>query len=236
MRTTGAIESFSIPFGSSELKGDVCRIGDDKLKILFLHGAGTSNRKRYKSLQEFLMEYGEGSCVFDFIGHGETGGDLSKSTLSERTAQALKVIEAQKIATPLILVGASMGAYTAVKISNVKEVGKLILFVPAMYSSEAYDIPFDDRFSHIIRKEKSWLESDAWSILSNFKGELLVIQAGQDDVIPKELVDKVFESTQTAKKKELYVVPDAPHRILRYLDEHPGERKQVFDKILNFIK
>jgi dipeptidyl aminopeptidase/acylaminoacyl peptidase len=80
------------------------------------------------------------------------------------------------------------------------------------------------------------MKSDAWNILSSFQGELLVIQAGQDDVIPKELVEKIFESAQAAKKKELCVVPGAPHRILRYLDEYPEERKRVFDKILDFIK
>jgi alpha-beta hydrolase superfamily lysophospholipase len=229
------INVFSTPFDNYVLKGDIYSAADEKSEILVLHGAGISSRKRYDTLREFLLAYKIGLCAFDCIGHGETGGNLSGSSLKERTEQALTIIEAQKLSAPLILVGASMGAYTAIKLSGLREVDKLILFVPAVYSAEAYEVLFTDQFSEIIRKPKSWMQSDAWEILSKFRGELLVIQAGQDDVIPKELVTKSFESASIARKKELCVVSDAPHQILGYLNDHPEEREKVFNKIADFI-
>lgn len=235
MEITAPKEFFSLPFGTKTLKGDACHPVNEKFSILVLHGAGGSNRKRYDLLREFLWRRGIGSVAFDLLGHGETGGNLSDSSLKERTEQALKIIESQQLSTPLILIGASMGAYTAVKITSLREVGKLVLFVPAMYAAEAYEALFTNQFSEIIRKPNSWISSDAWEILSKFRGELLLIQAEGDDVIPKEVVEKIFESASAVHKKELYVVPESSHQILRYLDEHAEARESVFNKIFEFI-
>jgi len=64
-----------IDFGGTALSGDTIH-ADAGPKWLFLHGAGTSDRKRFDKLRVLLAQEGVGSCSFDFIGHGETKGSI----------------------------------------------------------------------------------------------------------------------------------------------------------------
>jgi pimeloyl-ACP methyl ester carboxylesterase len=198
---------FRIPFEDYGLAGDVA---SEPCSVLVLHGAGTSNRKRFVRLRSGLHAEGVPTCSFDFIGHGETGGELGRSSLKERTLQASRVIEAC-LNEPLTLIGASMSGYTAVKLTRLHEVKNLVLVVPAMYTPGAYEIPFNRGFSEIIRSHRSWERSDAWEILGGFRGKVLVVAAEHDTVIPREVVLRIFESATRAQFRDLYIVPGASH-------------------------
>lgn len=196
-----------IPFESHVLSGD---LWSEPCSTLVLHGAGNSNRRRFDRLRTRLHTEGISTCSFDFIGHGETGGELGSSSLKERTLQASRVIEAC-LEEPLTLVGASMSAYTAVRLTQLHRVKNLILVVPAMYTPEAYEVPFNGGFSKIIRSHRSWERSDAWEILAGFTGNLLVVAAEHDSVIPREVVQRTFRSASQAQFRDLYMVPGAGH-------------------------
>jgi esterase/lipase len=228
-------KDFHIPFDGYTIAGDCLMEGQIASNVLALHGAGGSNRSRFALLRDFLFEHGIGSCAFDFIGHGQTGGDLSDSSLSQRTEAACTVIKDRKLQEPLVLIGASMGAYTALKISETHPVKALVLFVPAVYAKNAYHLKFDSEFSNAIRQPKSWLTSDAWDIISNNSGNILIIGAEKDEVIPPELEEKLLNSAVKSKRKELYVLSESSHHIMRYLDGHPDARDIVFNKILEMI-
>ena len=162
---------FQLPFGKFVLKGDRY---DRKCDVIVLHGAGKSSRSRFSRLRESLNDGGIPSSSFDFIGHGETGGDISESTLHGRTDQASAVIR-HTCMEPITLIAASMSGYTAIKLTQSFAVSNLILLVPAVYTPGAYDLSFGDAFSAAIRPPGSWRDSDAFSIISGFKGNLLVI-------------------------------------------------------------
>jgi hypothetical protein len=147
---------------------------------------------------------------FDFIGHGETGGALVGSSLQERTAQAAAVIR-HRGCEPLTLIGASMGAYTAIKLMETFSVDNLILLVPAVYAPQAYETPFGPAFSAVIRVPGSWQDSDAFRILDGFKGNLLVIAAEADAVIPTAVIQKIQASARQAETNRLHIVPESRH-------------------------
>jgi len=214
-----------IPFESHVLSGD---LWSEPCSTLVLHGAGNSNRRRFDRLRTRLHTEGISTCSFDFIGHGETGGELGSSSLKERTLQASRVIEAC-LEEPLTLVGASMSAYTAVRLTQLHRVKNLILVVPAMYSPEAYEVPFNGGFSKIIRSHRSWERSDAWEILAGFTGNLLVVAAEHDSVIPREVVQRTFRSASQAQFQDLYMVPGADHLEL-------FASQAQFTKVLGMIK
>ncbi len=69
------------------------------------------------------------------------------------------------------LIAASMGAYTAIRLTEIVSVKNLVLLVPAAYTPRAYHLPFGPAFSAAIRIPCSWKESDAYPILENFKGK-----------------------------------------------------------------
>jgi hypothetical protein len=79
-------------FESHTLIGDILSPGNSP-QVLVLHGAGNSNRGRFRTLREELFAKGISSAAFDFVGHGDTGGDLKNSSLSSRTRQACRVVD-----------------------------------------------------------------------------------------------------------------------------------------------
>jgi fermentation-respiration switch protein FrsA (DUF1100 family) len=116
-----------------------------------------------------------------------------------------------------------MGAYTAIKLTEIFVVENLVLLVPAVYTPRAYGAPFGPEFSAVIRRPGSWQDSDAFDIVSAFKGNLLVIAAESDDVIPRAVVERIHGSATNAKVRLLHVVPGSSH-----LSLFPDERDFLF--------
>ncbi len=107
-----------------------------------------------------------------------------------------------------------MGGYTAVKLTERYPIANLILIGPAMYAAEAYAVPFNGGFTEIIRRANSWESSDAWEILSRFRGRLLVVAGENDRVIPPGVIRSIYESAANARERVLYVAPDTSHLII----------------------
>ena len=198
---------FELSFGDDLLRGDRCAT---KCRAIVLHGAGQSSRARFSRLRRSLYENDLPTVSFDFIGHGETGGSLLGSTLHARTDQAAAVIR-HACREPLTLIGASMSGYTAVKLLGTFAVENLVLLVPAVYTRRAYDLPFGPAFSAAIRRPGSWRESDAFGILSTFRGNLLIVAAETDDVIPRAVVEGLFAAAGKTKSRRLHIVPGSRH-------------------------
>jgi uncharacterized protein len=205
-----ALAIFDLPFGKYLLRGDRFTT---RCATMVLHGAGDSSRARFSQLRKSLNDCGIPSVGFDFIGHGETGGDIQGCTLRGRTEQAAAVIR-HTCAEPLTLIASSMGAYTAIKLTEMFVVDNLILLVPAVYTPRAYSLPFGPEFSAAIRRPGSWHDSDAFDILSRFKGNLLVIAAESDDVIPRAVVEQIHASAKNATVRLLHTVPASSHQSL----------------------
>jgi len=221
---------FSVDFAGASLRGDATqgKLGN----VLLLHGAGASARNKFTILRHALETRGVGMTCFDCIGHGETGGEMSASSLASRTLQAEAVIAARRLPAPLALVGFSMGAYNAIKLAERHEVASLILIVPGVYTPSAYTLPFGPPFSAEIRRERSWEDSDAWEILRRFCGRLLVIAAGNDAVIPREIPERLVASAVNAQWRRLLVVPETEHR---HLFAPLLERPEEFDEAMALI-
>jgi len=222
-----------VPFRDTQLHGII--FGTTTPRILFIHGASEDGSARFDMLRQHLSKTGIASAAFDFIGAGQTGGEMLGSSLKERFEQSCAVIDSVHIHKPLVLVAASMGADTAIRLTQKYSVGALILFVPGVYARSAYTIPFGDEFSLILREDQSWEDSDAWDILAEFTGSLLVVAAQNDEVVPRALIDRLDESTPHARYKELFTVSHAPHALLPYLNDHHEEFARVFERVYHTI-
>lgn len=231
-------DSFEVGFESIKLCGDV--LYADKaspISTLFLHGAGQAERQRFLPLRQGLLDQkGIASCAVDFIGHGETGGELLSSSLKQRTQQAIAVIQQQDLILPLNIVAASMSAYTAVKLTQHYTVNSLTLMVPAAYDVAAYDVQFGDDFSKILRRDRSWEASDAWNILGSFVGNMNVISAALDTVIPEEIIDKLIISASQAKQKNHIEIAKSSHQILKFINANPLQLQKLIDATSSIIE
>ncbi|MBS1229908.1 MAG: alpha/beta hydrolase family protein [Proteobacteria bacterium] len=222
---------FDVPFPGRLIKADHLA-GRAKLPALLIHGAGQSERGRFAPLRSALLRRGIASTAFDCVGHGQTGGLLCASSLASRTRQAAAVADARHGASPLAVVGTSMGAYNAIKLLEARQVESLVLVVPGVYTPAAYELPFDAGFSAVIRAQRSWEATDAWDIVGRFTGRLLVIAAQNDTVIPPEIPWRLVEAAGKASWRQLHVVADAQHnRLFSLLAERPAAFAETIELI-----
>lgn len=226
-------ELFVVQFKGTKLIGDVIP-ASSKPGILVLHGSGKSNRLRYDYIRFPLAEDGIATCTFDFIGHGETGGDITSTSLEDRTQQTAAVIDQLKLPQPLGVFGGSMGAYTAIKLTQLYPVNRLVLIVPAVYRKEAYTLPFGEEFSNIIREEKTWKDTDAWDIITKYHGKLLIVVAGEDKIVPNEVPKRLYNCAIKAKTRKIYIVKNAEHKIREYLTN--SINKVIFEEFYKLVK
>ena len=243
-----AIESFDVSYQHAILKGDFhpaatsqhVQLAHQAHHALLLHGAGMSSRATAtrSGLRPALQARGIATTAFDCIGHGDTGGALADSSVSSRTRQAEAVIAARKLEEPLVVFGTSMGAYNAIRLTQTHRVAALVLIVPGVYEPAAYDVPFGPQFSQIIRRERSWADSDAWAILEQFEGDLLVIAAEHDAVIPLEIPERLVQSAGNARSRQLRVVAGTDHQHLFPLlrDERPAEFEELMARIAACVR
>lgn len=222
---------FDVAYPAKVLKCDHLA-GSSPLQTLLIHGAGSSERGRFAALRKALFERGIGSTAFDCIGHGQTAGALPQSSLASRTRQAAAVIDAQCATAPLAIVGTSMGAYNAIKLLEARQVEALVLVVPGVYTPAAYELAFDAGFSAVIRSPRSWDATDAWNILGQFTGRLLVIAAQNDAVIPPEIPERLVAAAGNASWRQLHVVAGAQHhRLFSLLAERPAQFEETMELI-----
>ncbi|WP_440466320.1 alpha/beta fold hydrolase [Pseudomonas sp. YH-1] len=215
-----------VPFEGRELHADTLT-GASPLHLFGIHGGGASNRSVWNGLRQSLWQRGVGSTALDCVGHGSTGGVFAESSLQRRSQQARSVIEHAGV-RPTALAGISMGAYNALRLSEELDVQALILIVPGIYTPEAHEVPFGPDFSTIIRRPRSWIDSDAWDILGRFRGRLLVIAGEQDSVIPLEIPERLHAAAGRASQRELLVVPGAGHKgLLPQLLDNPQWRASL---------
>jgi pimeloyl-ACP methyl ester carboxylesterase len=219
---TNGTRIFRVDFDDRTLTGDVISKNSHP-EVLILHGAGNASRGDFRLFRQQLLNHAISSAAFDFVGHGDTDGELANSSLLSRTRQACRVVDSLNLQQPFSVIGASMGAYIAVKLLEQYQIKNLILIVPAMYTAMAYAVPFNKGFTEIIRQPQSWDDSDAWDILSGFRGRLLIIAAENDTVIPKGVINKIYESAVTARECKLFVVPQASHAVFTDLRSNDPE-------------
>ncbi len=202
-----------------------------------MHGAGDAHRGDFRLFREQLLNHGISSAAFDFVGHGNTGGELKSTSLLSRTRQACSVVDSLNIQQPFSVIGASMGAYTAVKLLDYYQIKNMMLLVPAMYDSKAYRVPFNKGFTGIIRQPGSWGDSDAWQILSEFKGRLFIIAAEYDEVIPPGVINRIYDSAVKAKERIFFAAPQASHAVFTDLrSNNPDGFCKVFSQIVEILK
>lgn len=208
-------------------------ISPSEAGILFLHGAGQATKERAEPIIEKLYEIGcISSFTFDFSGHGKSSGTLEASSLRKRILEARSALSASGFRQPISVCASSMGGHVALELLQYVNVQSLILFYPAVYATDAMDLPFGNPlFSETIRREKSWLDSNAFTYLRGFTGNILVVAGEKDTVIPKEVIDLIISNSSSANHKRLIVLEDAPHLLLPTL----YERKEIFNDICNTI-
>ncbi|MFA5132424.1 MAG: alpha/beta fold hydrolase [Candidatus Paceibacterota bacterium] len=225
----------TIKIGGYQVRGDYIS-NTNIASVLFLHGGGLRGRAGFNALRETLAKRDIASVAFDFKGHGETGGELSETSLEDKVKQVVTILDSDILQKPITLIASSMGGYIAIKITELLPIENLILIAPAVYDRNAYRLPFGEEFSSVIRKPYSWINSDAWGIINKYQGNLLILKAENDQVIPKGLVEKIYDSAANVGKRKIVTIKNAMHPLTDWLSKYPNDLELALHEILEFIK
>jgi pimeloyl-ACP methyl ester carboxylesterase len=202
---------------------------------VILHGAGNSSRTKYYPIAQEILRNGVGVVLFDFAGHGESGGSLSKSSLEQRKTQAKQIIDSLiPLDSPLYLFGFSMSGQTVCNLLPVynKRIESILLACPAIYSREVSRLKFGDiNFTRKIRAQNSWESSAALSDLETFEGKTCIAIGEKDEVIPKSVIELLQKAAQHA---DTTIYPDVTHQLALWLNEHPIELSALISKVLAY--
>jgi hypothetical protein len=128
-----------------------------------------------------------------------------------------------------------MGGYIAIKVLEFCKVQNLVLFAPAVYTTDAYSFPFNDSFSSTIRVPLSWQKTDAWEAMRSFTGDLLLFQAENDQIIPSEVLEKLYNNASSVRSKKLIVFKGATHPLTSWLSAHLNDLENSVNEILSIL-
>lgn len=201
------------------LSGRFIRGGDtglnSKPSVLFLHGAGKATKERALPLALQFADEGITSFAFDFSGHGESTGTLANSSLQKRLREAEAAVSFAGFRGGYAICAFSMAGHIALEMLERNPIGTLLLFYPAVYSSDAFPLCFGDpSFTRTIREDGSWKQSRAFELLESFTGNLLIVVGAQDEVIPSDVIKQLDVCSRRAAKKKIVTIENAPHLLL----------------------
>lgn len=201
--------------------------------VISFHGHGTTaTRLRIRYVLDHLAVHGISSACFDFSGNGESTGELHRSSLRKRQAEALAATELMGLEAGASLIGTSMGGFLATLLAPLVKPRSLILFCPTAYAEDAMDLPLDDDFPGLARRPRAYRGSPAFRAIALFKGNLLVVAAGNDAVVEREVIEMYANSATMARSVKVFTVERSDHKVHPWLSVHQADRASVLREIV----
>lgn len=196
-------------------------IAEKPEKLAFLFIQGWTGHQNIKAAQA-LTKLGFTSMTYDMRGNGESEGSLADFTRADFIKDASVAYDylRKKVDddTKIGVIGSSFGSYTAVLLSEKRDIYCLSLRVPASYPDEGFNEPQlaqgdPDSFMEWRKKMLNYTDNHAFNALHNFNGKVQIIEAEADELVPSQ-APKNYANALSNKKQLLYeLVPNAPHRL-----------------------
>ncbi|MEU0036324.1 alpha/beta fold hydrolase [Streptomyces sp. NPDC006333] len=199
--------------------------------LIHLHGLGpTATRHGVRYLLDDLAAHGHSSVTFEFSGNGESTGVLEEATLRRRRDESLAAARLLDGKTRPVVMGTSMGAHLAAWTVPVLDPRALVLFCPAAYPGHAADLPFDGSLARPGR----YADSPAYAAMREFTGDLLIVGARDDQVVPATVLDGYLDSAEKARTRRLIWL-DGDHFVHRRLPGQGAPRRDLLALLRTFV-
>lgn len=190
--------------------------------VLFVHGWKT-NQEGLATFAELLTGLGFVCMTFDLPGHGETVGDrniLSRQDFLRSVLEAydllasLEGVDAERV----YAVGASFGAYLVALLAAERNVQGFVMRVPSNYPDEGFTEPKlraagDTSVDEWRKLPLAWNETASLRALHGFSGPVLIVESGQDGVIPHQVVQNYVDALPDQNLLTYKVMENAPHSL-----------------------
>jgi len=210
---------FDLPVGRNYVKATIESLPGGHGNVLWLLGRGAArldsldDRKRQAELFKCNM------LTFDYTGQGETTGDFGQTTINSHLAEARAAYRwfRDNRTEPMTITGASYGGFIAALLANEHVADNLILRAPALFPFEMLNTkwtnlePEIDNLTKGYRRDiEAMVRNPLFLQLSKFTGRILLIEHGDDEVIPLEVLKAYRRALPQA---DYWVAPGIQHSV-----------------------
>jgi pimeloyl-ACP methyl ester carboxylesterase len=188
--------------------------------VLFLHGWG-GNQTQYGPRAREIAALGCACLTVDMRGHAKTQREHDTVTREDNLRDALAAYDALVAETAVdrdqvCVVGSSYGGYLATILTTLRPVKWLGLRAPALYQDLDWDAPklalrqLQDLEAYR-RKSLEANDNRALRAAAEYRGDVLVVQSGNDHVIPAEVVENYRNAFARSRSLTYRVIDGADH-------------------------
>ena len=202
--------------------------------FLFVHGWGGDQGEDIAQAEELARL---GCVCFTFDLRGPAGSDASQDEVTRQNSLDDVVTAYDYLASqPLVdrsaigVVGTSYGGYLSALLTGVRPIRWLALRVPALYPDDHWDTPkarLDKAGVRAYRQRTHDEGQDrALTAASRFKGDVLMVESGEDEQIPREAIVSYQAAFRNALSVSHRTIPGASHAL------RDPRHQQVYTRIL----
>jgi uncharacterized protein len=191
---------------------------------LFVHGWG-GNQDQYLARARIVAALGWTCLTFDLRGHERTRPLREAVTREDNLRDVVAAYDVlarsgRVDGARIAMVGSSYGAYLGAVTTTLRPVRWLALRAPAIYKDAGWGVPkrelhSDPEFAEFRRRTHRASDNRALDACARFRGEALVVESGDDSVVPHAVVTSYVAALADAHSLTYRVIEDADHSLSR---------------------
>lgn len=195
--------------------------------LLFVHGWGGDQDEDLGHAEE-IARLGCVCFTFDLRGHAESDARREEVTRQDGLNDVIAAYDFLA-AQPLIdadaigVIGTSYGGYLSALLTRDRPVRWLALRVPALYPDDDWDVPKARLNKDDVRAYREQIRSPredrALAACEVFEGDVLIVQSGEDDRIPSEVILSYQAAFKRASSFTHRIIPRASHAMRDPVDQ-----------------
>lgn len=196
---------FELQRGDAVLRGWVANPGRSQA-IIYFGGNGESVQDNRDEFARWLP--GHSVYLVAYRGYGASDGQPGQDALFADALAVFDHVQAAHPQRPVSVIGRSLGSGVASYLSSQRQVGRLALVTP-------FDSLASVAQSHYPWLPVRWLLRDRYEStrhLAGYRGPLLVVRAGRDDVVPPGNTDRLLASLP--RRPQVLTLPESDHNTL----------------------
>lgn len=207
--------------------------------LLFVHGWGGDQDEDLGHAEE-IARLGCVCFTFDLRGHAESDAQREEVTrqdgLNDVTA-AYDFLAAQPLinADAIGVIGTSYGGYLAALLTRDRAVRWLALRVPALYPDDPWETPKARLNKEAVRAYRERIRAPqddrALAACEVFEGDVLIVESGEDDRIPTEVILSYQAAFKRASSFTHRVIPGASHAM-----RDPADQRVYATILMNWLE